>query len=140
MLPSIVLRDAIEAHMNEPISSNSEIIYYAARLAGEFSSAVAALESVGYSSEEAAVHVENAEIERSESIVAEIGDGRGVAVVQLPTGCVQLWQAILSEASPERQAAEAVADELEAALVENNHPPSTWAIFEWRRPTSRTRQ
>jgi hypothetical protein len=48
--------------MSEPVTSNTEVVYYAARLAGEFPSALAALTSVGYSREQAEVQIKNADI------------------------------------------------------------------------------
>jgi hypothetical protein len=115
-------------------NSPKQMLYYPARLDGTHPSALIALQSVGINHVDAVLLIENAKINQSPLIFADIGGGKGVLVAPTESGEFQLWQAIIGEASPDSGYAEAFT----RALAQTLGDGSTFAIFRWSPPMSTT--
>ena len=113
-------------------SALHERLYYVAIRGGDCPSAVVALEFVGYSREQAQWLVDNARANESEVVIAELSDGKGVAVTPLDDGRVTHWQAIIDSATPDREVALARVRELAGDLVDG----VDYGIVMWTAPRS----
>lgn len=107
-------------------------VYYAARQWRDFPTALAALESVGIPTERAKLIIANSRVNASDVIVADLGDGKGLAVTTAENGGVIAWQAMIGVAKADR--AEVEADGRRLAELLNDE--SIVAVFSWDRPQS----
>jgi hypothetical protein len=106
--------------------------YYAARLAGKFADNESALMSLRCPKELVPLIIANATINKSELIVADLGDGKGVALMPDGYGKTLLWQTLLGlmRDTPD----EAIEDARQLAAGLNDGSPV--AVFEWTPPAS----
>ena len=104
--------------------------YYVARRAAEFDSPLAALLSVGYTVPAAQLVIDNARLNQSPGILADLGDGKGALLVPLTGTRVELWQAMIGLATEDPSEAEQTGRDLADRLGDG----STIAVFKWDRP------
>jgi hypothetical protein len=102
--------------------------YYPARLAGTYSTAALAFNSIGFTIQWAEELVKNAALNQSPAVFAQISEDKGVVVTQLSDGSFGLWQACLELCATEEHAA-SIAMEIDKSLKKKKG--SAWAVFAW---------